>query len=338
MKPPPLRILWITNMFYEEGSGSFRGIFVSQMWESLLATGEVHLDLEVVAQGRGRIDYLWANRRVRARWNAGRYDLAHVHYGLTSLATMMLPRRTPLVHTFYGSDINSRLQRTISFSTARNSSRRIFVSKRLSDRWPSPSNIVLPNGVDFSRCFPMDRTGACVDLGLDPNSKWVLFGGLPSNLVKGYALFQEVLNRVRRWHPDAKKLILSGRGQPYESVVKKLNAADVLLFTSRRGSEGSPTVVKEALAVGLPVVSVDVGDVPEMLEDVVPGAVVNWPSTDSPEDRESWFEELARRTSDVLAQNCRSNGREKRAFLRQPEITRRMIEIYREVASGTSRG
>lgn len=149
-----LRVLWITNMLYEPGASSARGIFVTHARDALVATGQVDIETELVAQGRGNLDYLRANRRVRDRWDRGRFDLAHVHYGLTGLATLALPSVTPLLFTFYGSDVNDAVQRTISVATARRARRRIFVAQRLADLWPDPRNIVLPNGVDFERCAP----------------------------------------------------------------------------------------------------------------------------------------------------------------------------------------
>ena len=55
-------------------------------------------------------------------------------------------------------------------------------------------------------------------------------------------------------------------GVPNSAVPVWLNASHALLLTSLH--EGSPTVVKEALACGLPVVSVDVGDVAERIEGI----------------------------------------------------------------------
>jgi glycosyltransferase involved in cell wall biosynthesis len=49
-------------------------------------------------------------------------------------------------------------------------------------------------------------------------------------------------------------------------VKKILNQSDCLLMTSL--TEGSPQVVKESLSCGLPVVSVPVGDVSEMIKEV----------------------------------------------------------------------
>ncbi len=325
-----LRVLWVTNMFHEEGARAFRGIFVTQQWNALLATGQVELDRVLVAQGKGVLDYLVANRRVRDAWDRGGFDLVHVHYGLTGLAALSLPSLVPSVFTFYGSDINSTVQRAISFATARRARRRIYVAGRLAEQWPDDRNVVLPNGIDFEACQPADRDEACRGLGLDPVPRRVLFGGHPENAVKGWPVFREVMERVRRVRPDAEELVLSEPGQPYDRVVAKLNAADVLLFTSRRGSEGSPTVVKEALVVGLPVVSVDVGDVGEMLDGVGPGGVVPWPAAAGEVARAEWLDQLAARVTGILDSGDRSDGRRKRDFLRQERIAERTLEVYRD--------
>jgi len=322
-------------MLYEPGATSARGIFVTQSRDALAATGRVAVETEVVAQGHGTFDYLRANSRVRARWDKGGFDLVHVHYGITGLATLALPAVTPRIFTFYGSDLNDAVQRTISVATARKAARRIFVSRRLADLWPHPKNVVLPNGVDFSLCAPRSRDEACRELGLDPAKKYVLFGAAPDNPVKGHDVFLEVLRRVQARRSGVEGLVLTEPGAPYLKVVAKLNAADVLLFTSRRGREGSPTVVKEALAVGLPVVSTDVGDAREMLHGVEPGGVVAWPADDSAAARDAWLDALSLSVGAILDAPRRSDGREKRATLRQEETVARLLDLYEEVHAET---
>ena len=99
----------------------------------------------------------------------------------------------------------------------------------------------------------------------------------PDNWVKGYDVFTDVLADLHSRGYPVKELILPAPGQSREAVRPKFTAADVLLFTSRKGFEGSPTVVKEATAIGLPVVTTDVGDVTEVLDGVTPSAAVAFP-------------------------------------------------------------
>jgi teichuronic acid biosynthesis glycosyltransferase TuaC len=84
--------------------------------------------------------------------------------------------------------------------------------------------------------------------------------------------------------------------------------------------EGSPNVVKEALACNLPVVSAPVGDVAERLAGVSPSEVV-------PRDPHIMGEALAK----ILMARSRSNGREHVAHLSLDQVAQRVLAVYRSV-------
>lgn len=323
-----LRVLAVTNLWPEHGS--FRGIFVREQVDALRGLGH-EVDVEVVNQSRGKSDYLLAAPRVRRRARLGGYDLIHVHFGLTALAARLVGD-VPRVLSLYGSDVNAPHQFRFTRLGWGGSAARIYVSRRLAERAGDPAGHVIPNGVDFATFAPVDRAAARAALDIGADEPVVLFGAEPGNPVKRYELFAEVLAALRRHGVPARELILPERHQPRSGVAAKMSAADVLLLTSRRGTEGSPTVVKEAAAVGLPVVSVDVGDVAEILAGVTPSAVVPFPPGDGrPAGRAALVEALTDRTAEVLAARRRSNGRERTAWLDSPAIARRIVEVYREV-------
>jgi glycosyltransferase involved in cell wall biosynthesis len=126
--------------------------------------------------------------------------------------------------------------------------------------------------------------------------------------------------------------VLAAPNQPRAVVPRKFDAADVLLFTSRKGSEGSPSVIKEATAMGLPVVSVAVGDAEKLLNNVVPSEVVEFPEPwGEPEAKAKLIRLLADRVADVLAAGERSNGRERNGWLDAENVARQVLEVYRQV-------
>jgi glycosyltransferase involved in cell wall biosynthesis len=88
------------------------------------------------------------------------------------------------------------------------------------------------------------------------DEKVILFGGHPANEVKGYDVFTDVLKELSSRGVKVRELVLAARNQPRGEVPLKFDAADVLLFTSRKGAEGSPSVLKEAAVMGLPIVKV----------------------------------------------------------------------------------
>jgi teichuronic acid biosynthesis glycosyltransferase TuaC len=323
-----LRILAVTNMWPE--GDSFRGIFVKEQVEALRQLG-AHVDVEVVAQARGRKDYLLAAARIRRRVRTGRYDLVHIHHGMVALACRFIGR-VPRVLGLYGHDINWHWQRWITRLGWGGVAAKVYVSRRMAEAAGEPAGRVIPNGVDFALFAPIDRAEARTKLGFAESDKVVLFGGVPGNWVKGHDVFSDVLRALRDRGMPIRELVLAEPGQSRQDVTPKFAAADVLLFTSRKGYEGSPTVVKEATAIGLPVVTTDVGDVAEILAGVYPSAVVNFPQPwGGAEAREELVSQLTARVAETLDAGVRSNGREHNSWLAWEEIGISVIEMYREV-------
>ncbi|MEJ3748190.1 glycosyltransferase [Actinomycetes bacterium KLBMP 9797] len=317
-----MRILAVTNLWPEK-PGSFRGVFVAEQVAGLRRLGH-DVDVEVVAQARGKQDYLLAAPRVARRARAGGYDLVHVHYGLTALSARLVP--LPTVLSLYGSDVNTPWQARITRLTAGRPAARVYPSRRLVEAAGDPSGFVVPNGVDFGLFQPLsadDRAAARSAFGFAPSDRVVLFGAAPDNPVKQYDLFTDVLAGLRASGVAARELLLPGPNQTRADVVPKYAAADVLVVTSRQGTESGPLVVKEAAAMGLPVVSVDVGDVAEVLAGVTPSRVVPFPAT-----RESLVTDLVTATADVLATGERSDGRAKIARYDHTEAVATLVTVY----------
>jgi len=324
----PLRILTVTNMWPDTESHS--GIFVRQQVEATRRLGH-RVDVELIVRHRGRTDYVLAAPRVRRRAREGSYDIVHVHFGMTAAAARFAGP-TPRVITLYGSDINSRWRRWFTKAGWAGSAARIYVSRRLAERAVDPDGIVIANGVDFKLFAPGDREAARATLGAGADERLVLFGSDPRRTVKGWDLFSAVIARLRSKGLPVRPLILSEPGLTEQGVARKLDAADLLLFTSTPGSEGSPTVVKEAIAMGLPVVSVDVGDVGELLAKVTPSAVVPYAASMEPNGpRGEIVDRLADQAAAVLALRVRADGREQAAWLDLERVAGRIIDVYRSV-------
>lgn len=326
--PERIRVLAVTNLW--PVGESYRGIFVKEQVEALRRVG-VDVDVEVVAQERGKADYLLAAARVRRRARSGAYHLIHVHYGMAAWSARFV-RRIPRVLSIYGSDVNVPWQRAVTRIGSMGTAARIYVSPNLAANSGDPAGHVIADGVDFTLFAPGDRAQARAALGIAAHEVAVLFGGHPDNAVKGYDVFTDVLAALRERGLPVREIVLAETGQPRSAVPAKFVAADVLLFTSRKGSEGSPSVIKEASVMGLPVVSVAVGDVAEVLAGVTPSAVVDFPEPwGSGEARAELVTALADRTAEVLGGGERSNGRERNARLDSERVAEQVVAVYRQV-------
>jgi len=188
-------------------------------------------------------------------------DLIHAHGGHVGLLCV-LQRKVPVVVTFHGSDINIGSNKWISMLASVLSGYSIFVSESLRKKMPFLvyKNAVIPCGVDRALFYPMDADKAKQLLGIDEHEKYFLFSSSFHNSVKNYPLAHAVTDHF----PDYTLREIKNRKR--EEVNYLLNGAELLLMTSF--SEGSPQIIKEALACNQKIVSVRVGDVEDQLEGV----------------------------------------------------------------------
>lgn len=213
-------------------------------------------------QGKGMSGYLSNLQFLKGKIKKFQPDIVHAHYGLSGLFAN-LQRRIPVVTTYHGSDINDPKVLPFSKMAMRLSAWNVFVSRKTMEiARPLKKYTLLPCGVNLSDLQLTSKNEARRKIGLDANKRYVLFAGAFDNVVKNVSLAKETVALLH----DTKVELLELKGYSRDEVTLLMCAADAFLMTSI--SEGSPQVIKEALACGCPIVSVDVGDVKERIEGV----------------------------------------------------------------------
>lgn len=208
-------------------------------------------------QGKGLKGYLKNYPSLKRTIKTFRPNVIHAHYGLSGLLANM-QHRVPVVTTYHGSDINDKKALPFSKMAMRLSAWNVFVSKKtLEIAKPRKQYTLLPCGIDLSDLQQTSKDEARQRMLLEKSKKYVLFAGAFGNAVKNAALALEAVAQLC----DDQVELLELKGYTREEVTLLMCAADAFLMTSF--TEGSPQVIKEAMACGCPIVSVDVGDVKE---------------------------------------------------------------------------
>ena len=326
-----IRVLMITSEWPTQEYPHYVPFLVRQV--DFLRRAGIEVDVFAFRGARRPVNYLRAWRRLRNKLKEERYDLIHAQFGQSAL--LPWPKRLPLVVTFWGCDIQGvrrtdgritipgRFLQRLCQIVAMNADAVIAVSERLRSFVPARVPVsVVPAGIEFEIVPSLTQEEARRQLGLPLNERLVLFVGNPEETVKRHGLAQravEILNETL-----AANLIV-GWGRTNKDILLMMNACDVLVLTSIQ--EGSPTVIKEALACNLPVVSLDVGDVRERLERVSGCEVC---ANDRPET-------IAASLERVLRTGQRIMGRDAVQNLDETLVTEKIITIYKSVLTRSGR-
>jgi glycosyltransferase involved in cell wall biosynthesis len=302
------------------------GIFVKEQVASLRKLG---VDVTVIRIDgfASRINYFKAVARLSEEIGKNKYDLIHAQYGLSGVVGYT-QSRLPVVVTFHGGDvlgiissnwlikITSRLEVWLNKLLACRAGSLIVQSREMKKALGLSRVYTIPFGVDMDFFKPVERSEACDKLNLPVERRRVLFANNPAIPFKQFGLAQKAVESVRKTKPDLD--LVATYKEPREHVPLYMNACDILILTSL--FEGSPNVVKEAMACNLPVVSVDVGDVREVIGKAENCFVVSKDPS-----------EIAERIIKILDSGERSNGREYIKPLSMEIIAKRTIDVYKAV-------
>lgn len=255
-------------------------------------------------------------------------NVIHAHFGLTGLMAGLaaIGTEVPVVVTYHGCDINDKKLRPFSRIAMRLARWNIFVSKRQMINaygtemraCKASKGVVLPCGVTI-KLFDQNKVNNAWYDEKFGSGDYVLFAGSFSSVVKNPVLARQAVDLLKIEGRNVELLEL--KGYTREQVVTLMYRCKALLLTSVR--EGSPQVIKEAMACGCPIVSVDVGDVKERVNGIGGCYVI-----DSRDPKK-----LAEALTAAIAYG-RTTGREKllEDGLDNNQVTEKLIGIYKYVA------
>lgn len=279
----------------------------------------IHIDYYLI-RGRGIQGYLKAVFELKKHLNKHAYNLFHAHYSLSAIVASLAGAR-PLVVSLMGSDIHANL---ISLLIVRSFKilfqwKVIVKSEEMYNRFGLKDITIIPNGVDMLRFRPLDRKECLDKIQWDKSRIHILFAADSDRNEKNFEFAEKGVSLITEFRVDLHAVY----SVPHINMVYYFNAATLILITSKW--EGSPNVIKEAMACNRPVVSTDVGDVKWLIGEEA-GHYIS--STKLPD-----LVENIKSAIDFADKYQETNGRERifKLGLDSVSIARGIIHIYKQV-------
>ncbi|MDN5203134.1 glycosyltransferase family 4 protein [Fulvivirgaceae bacterium BMA10] len=302
--------------------------FIKSQANSLIDQG---MDVEHFIIDVGGIKgYIRSISKLKKYLKDKKFDVIHGHYSYCGWVGLLAARKTPVVVSFMGADVygskglegNKRLRSFIDILIAK--ALEFFVqaiivkSENLYNYVYLKNKVELvPNGVDFDKFKPRDKNQIREKLNIDPDKKVILFLGHPTYVRKNFTLLKQAVAIAAEpsWH------ILNPYPTEPENIPYYINSADVIALTSLQ--EGSPNVIKEAMASNCPVVSTDVGDVKEVINGTPGCYLAKYDAHD-----------FANKLRKALEFDNGTTGRKDIEHLEISTIAKKIIGIYSRLING----
>jgi len=263
-------------------------------------------------EGKGLKGYLQNLKPLKSEIKKGNYNFIHAHCG-DSVLLASLQRIIPVIGTYHGSDLNKKTNRFLSNIANILSKRSIVVSPKLHKKlWFNKQVYSIPCGVDFDLFYPENQQEVRKLLNIPLDKTMVLFSSAFTRPVKNYDLAEKAIRLLNKKN----LIVIELKGFKRNKIRDLMNSADIALMTSF--SEGSPQFIKEAMACNIPIVSTDVGDVKDNVEDTEGCFITSFE-----------IEDVSYKIEKAILFNRRTNGRESISFLDNKIISKKIIDIYK---------
>ncbi len=242
------------------------------------------------------------------------FDVIHAHYSLSAIVAS-LSGAQPLVVSLMGSDVKASglLKYGIKFFNTLFWKKVIVKSEDMKISAGLKESYIVPNGVDFKKFKPYTREESIATTGWDPDKKHILFAANPRRYEKNFKLAKAAYKGLG----DDSVALNVLEDIPNELMPKYFNASDVILLTSLW--EGSPNVIKEAMACNCKIVAVDVGDIKEVISTTEGCYVTGFDE-----------KEIANRLTEALAQPGKTNGIDAIRHLDSNAVANTLTNIYKD--------
>ncbi len=269
--------------------------------------------------GSGLLGYLKNVPKLKRCIKDNQIDIIHSHFSYSGLLSNLANRKTPKILSLLGSDLYNKnfLNRFIwKFTVLFKNQTLIVKSPEMEEELANKNVHVIPNGVDMNLFKPMDRNKSLVSIGWTSEYKHILFAANPKRKEKNFKLAEQAINLLNKKNIKFHTL----NDVEHQTMPLMFNSSSVIILTSKW--EGSPNVIKEAMACNIPIVATNVGDIEWLFGDEPGHYLADFTAED--------FSKKLKLALD-FSENCqRTNGRSRLISLGLDSdvVAKRIIGIY----------
>lgn len=304
--------------------------FVQSQFESLQKEGLDMILFPVV--GHGVKGYLKNVSKLRDIIKTEKPDVIHAHYTacgyIATLASMFT--KTKVVVSVLGSFPTKSIKLYIVRCFIKHVWNATIVKSNRTKRQLGVDLPVIPNGVNLDKFTLIEKSEARKMCGFSDNEKYIIWCSNPNREEKNFPMAQAAVDALNaNLQSDKQVNLFPVFNHTHDEVVEYMCAADGLLLTSM--NEGSPNVIKEALACNCPIVSTNVGDVAERISGLA-GCYVT-----EHDPRQQSIQATTQELTELLKKWCDfdgpTQGRERilQDQLTTDQIAERIISVYNKV-------